>query len=297
MMKQNYFFFPAIALCILISSCNLINPAEPTPAFIHIDAITLITDPTVQGSNSSRITDAWVYIDNQLQGCYELPATFPVLAEGTHTVMIKAGIKVNGISATRAPYPFYEEYDEVVSLTKGSTLTLKPVVKYVSNIDWTSAEIWKEDFEGSGMKIDSLATSKVKMTHYSSTSSNDPLVFEGIKSGVAYVDIAHPLFEGVSSEPFILPHGDSPVFLELDYKCNHDFVVGIFAHVSGGTSSKARVINVRASETWNKIYVYMSPTVNAYGQANAYSVFFGLNNDLSVNGLYLALDNIKLVHY
>ncbi|MDF2436717.1 MAG: hypothetical protein K0Q95_1093 [Bacteroidota bacterium] len=295
-MKHTYFFFPAIILCLVLNSCNLINPGEPTPAFIHIDAISLQTDPTIQGSNSSNITDAWVYIDNELVGCYELPATFPVLYDGSHDLTIKAGIKVNGISATRAPYPFFEEYKEIISLSKGSTITVKPVVKYTSSIDWASIEIWKEDFEDNDLSIDSLATSTTKMISYQATGPDDPLVFEGNRSGVAYIDVAHPLFEGVSSEPFILPHGDSPVFLEINYKSNHDFVVGIFAHVSGGSSSKVRVINVRASDSWNKIYVYMSPTVNLYGNANAYSVFFGLHNDSGVNGLYLALDNIKLVH-
>ena len=38
------------------------------------------------------------YIENQLQGVYELPAKFPVL-ETESRIRIKAGIKNNGISS------------------------------------------------------------------------------------------------------------------------------------------------------------------------------------------------------
>jgi hypothetical protein len=96
--------------------------------------------------------------------------------------------------------------------------------------------------------------------------------------------------------PVVLPRGDSPVFLELDYKCNYDFVVGIFAHDNSG-SNQYKVINVNASPNWNKIYIYMSPTVSAATNAVDYNVFIGMLNTSGSNGLYLALDNIKLVHY
>ena len=60
---------------IFMSSCELYNPAEPTPAYIHIDKFILNTAYLTEGSNSHKITDAWVYIDDQLLGCFELPAT------------------------------------------------------------------------------------------------------------------------------------------------------------------------------------------------------------------------------
>ena len=71
-----------------------------TPAYIKINDIEL------NNSSTDKITDAWVYIENQLQGVYELPAKFPVLETGVKEIRIKAGIKNNGISSSRVFYPF-----------------------------------------------------------------------------------------------------------------------------------------------------------------------------------------------
>jgi hypothetical protein len=300
-MKNKYLFFIAfLALSSIWTSCNLYNPAEPVPAYIHIQKISVTTDASLEGSNSSKITDAWVYIDGKLVGIYELPATFPVIAEGSHQLLIKAGIKVNGISATRAPYPFYDSYKQTITLTAGTTSHVQPVVQYVSGLNWSSPNMWKEDFESSsGMTLDTSATgSDTNLYHYTIPSgTTHPNVFEGHGSGIAYIDAAHPKFEYMSSNaPFVLPRGDSPVFLEMNYKCNYDFVVGVFAHDNSG-SNQYKVINVNASPNWNKIYIYMSPTVSAATNAIDFNVFFGMLNTSGSNGLYIALDNIKLVHY
>lgn len=301
-MKHCYFHFIGlgILLCGLLSSCNLYNPAEPVPAFIHIQKIDLTTDPTVEGTSSNKITDAWVYVDGKLSGVYELPVTLPVLTEGTHEILVKAGIKVNGISATRAPYPFYESYKETVTLNAGVTTTISPLVHYVSSINWASNSIWKEDFESaSGMTLDTSASgSDTCMYHRiipAGTTSRE--VFEGTGSGIAYLDHSHSFFEYMSSgTSFALPRGDSPVFLEFNYKSNYDFVVGMFAHSGGGTV-KLKVINVHNSLEWNKIYVYLSPTISASGNATDFTLFFGMLDVEKADGLYMAIDNIKLVHY
>ena len=78
---------------------------EGIPSYIQINEIVLEDE-----SVTSNITDAWVYIDEQLQGVYELPANFPVLAEGKHKLRIKAGIKDNGIASTRVIYPLYSSF-------------------------------------------------------------------------------------------------------------------------------------------------------------------------------------------
>ena len=88
---------------VTIISCEKANIDE-MPCYININDIELEENIT------NNITDAWVYIDDNLQGVYELPANFPVLANGKHKLRIKAGIKDNGIASTRITYPFYKSF-------------------------------------------------------------------------------------------------------------------------------------------------------------------------------------------
>ena len=62
---------------VICSSCSKKDLEAEIPAYISIDDITLTTDLATQGSAAENITDAWVFINDNLVGVYELPATFP----------------------------------------------------------------------------------------------------------------------------------------------------------------------------------------------------------------------------
>src|SRR2546423_329586 len=122
------FIFSVIAL---YSSCSLFDTSEKIPSYIHIDKVNFIPgDTSVQGTASVKISDAWVFIDDQLVGAYELPATFPVQYDGTHTIKVRGGVKMNGISATRIQYPFYNFYSTQATLEPKKTITINPTAAY-----------------------------------------------------------------------------------------------------------------------------------------------------------------------
>src|SRR5689334_23258519 len=106
---QKYVYLPAALL--LMAYCNLINPDEPVPVVVACDTIGFHVTNASQGTNSSSITDMWLFVDGNLLGAFELPAHIPVLAEGSHTLTIRPGILINGIKGSRGPYPFYTSYD------------------------------------------------------------------------------------------------------------------------------------------------------------------------------------------
>src|SRR5262245_62560163 len=84
----------------VFAACEVINPEEPLPVYTRVDSIPFSITSANQGSGTSSIVDAWVYLDDQLVGAFELPARFPVLAEeGTHTLTVSPGILVNGIKS------------------------------------------------------------------------------------------------------------------------------------------------------------------------------------------------------
>lgn len=294
-MKKLY-FLSLVSVVLVFAGCELYNPKEPIPSYIRINSVNLSTLST-EGSNSQKITDVWVYVDEELIGCFELPTRFPVLKSGTHHLKIRAGIKVNGISATRAPYPFYNYYEQDINLVEGQVLELTPTFNYLSNTQFS----FIEDFEGTGhifyprpggtdtvMKITTIPAQ----------------VFEGAGSGIVGLDNNTITFFETVTDPttkYALPTAGSPVFLELNYRCDHPFSVGVYAYTvsTGGTvtnTQQFKVIDVNRSESWNKIYVYLSPVVTSSG-ANKFGVFFGcLNSDLQ-STITLQFDNIKLVHF
>ncbi len=53
-------FFLALAC---MTSCEVINPAEPVPSYIHLDSVSLKTTYITEGSALSNVSDAWIYVD------------------------------------------------------------------------------------------------------------------------------------------------------------------------------------------------------------------------------------------
>ena len=272
---------------LLLSSCELYNPAEPIPAYIHIEKFNLTTDYITEGTNSHKITDAWVYVDDQLIGCFELPATFPVITEGTHKVKIIAGIKVNGIASNRGQYPFYNPYEQDVNFEIGKAITLSPTVTYKSSTTFA----FLEDFNVSSL---TLQTTQFSDSTIQEVVSPDPTVFEGAKSMIGFTDLTRFRFECATTDSFDLPQTGEPVFLEFNYKCNHVLVVSIIAR---GTASTGQFtcLNLNPTTSWKKAYIYLTPNVSGTFTALDYKMAWGFHN-LTLDSAAVMLDNIKLVY-
>ena len=292
-MKYNYKLLIPIGLFIVLvtSSCELYNPAEPVPSYIHIQKIDLTTT-ALQGTNSNKITDAWVYVDDQLIGCFELPATFPVLYEGKHKVKVRPGIKVNGIATNRSPYPFYNNFEQDVDLQRGTIVTLSPATTYTSATVFT----FMSDFETTGVTIDTTPNRSDTTFQILYSATPDPNIFEGTHAAIAYVDAVKTRFECETVSPMVLPIGGAPVFLEFNYKCNYEFTVSLYAYGAGGGFTQFVVLHFNPSTNWNKAYVYMTPTVSGAYTASNYKIAWGMINNTGADSVALSLDNIKLIH-
>ena len=295
-MKHKYkILFPiAVFIVFITGSCEIYNPAEPIPSYIHIQKIDLAAS-TGQGTSSSKITDAWLYVDDQLIGCFELPATIPVLYEGVHDVKVRPGIKVDGIATNRAPYPFFNIVEQAVDLQKATVSYLHVTTTYTTQSVFT----FMSDFESTGVTIDTTTgkTDNPFQILYSATPSPD--IFEGTHSSIAYTDPIKSRFECETVTPLSLPGGGAPVFLEFNYKCNYQFTVSIYGFDTYGTFyGQSPVINLNPSPNWNKIYVYLTPTIStsAASGATTYKVAWGMLNNTGVSGATFSMDNIKVIN-
>jgi hypothetical protein len=114
-----------LAACLLLSvllyGCDLFeDQPEMIPGYVRIDSIRFDTDYQTQGSNRFSFKDSWVYVDNNYLGTFENPITFPVLANGSHKISIRAGIIENGVSATRSAYMKLATWDTTIGADSAS---------------------------------------------------------------------------------------------------------------------------------------------------------------------------------
>ena len=91
---------------------------------------------------------------------------------------------------------------------------------------------------------------------------------------------------------FALPHSNSNVYLEMDYKCNSEIYVGLV----GDNSQLKNAITLNPHDDWNKIYIQLAETVNSDPLSDLYKLYFKLlkTDDGSKPTAYF--DNIKLIY-
>ena len=242
------------------------------PAYIKIDEINLTNTNTTE-----NITDAWVYINDQTQGVYELPANFPVLETGKHKIRVKAGIKDNGIASTRIPYPFYTSYiEEEIELIEDQEITLIPTVNYLNDLTILT--------QGNGITINKTNNSDTSM-----------VIFEEDNYNAGFLDGSLITFEISTNELEDLPQAGAPVYLELDYKCNTEFLVGVYINYNPTVIQK-EILRVNPRENWNKIYVNLTSVISEGVNAPSFSIFIGMKRDtsLDINNIYFK--NFKIIY-
>jgi len=282
-------------MAFVLSSCSLIDPPEKIPTFIQIDDINLVVNASLEGSASEKITDAWIYVADQLVGIFELPCKVPVLIEGDREIKVYAGIKDNGISDLRVKYPFYTYYSETIDFVPGETIILNPTVNYVSTVTF-----WIEDFEDPGVKFNRQVTSDTSLVAIQSPAIN---VFEGASSGMAYLESSDIYFEVVTDETTFntFPQGGSPVYLELNYKTNVPVNIGVYATVGTAIQHLHMTINPSNEDInlaeWNKIYINLTDRVSSEINATEFDIYIGyFNTGGSAQDPQAYFDNIKVLY-
>jgi hypothetical protein len=283
---NKYSLFPLLFLLAIVF-CSSCKKNDLVPSYIHIEKITLNSTYEIDGTNSSKITDAWVYVDDDLIGIYELPATFPVLSTGSHKISVRAGVKLNGIAMSRGYYPFFETYNTTIDLQKEEIDTISPVVTYFPN-----KIQWKEDFEDAGISIVRYSDSDTSI--YKTTDPAD--AFEGSFSGVANLDATRHYMLCVSDSTLEIPQNQSPVFLEMNYKTNTYLTIGMYGKLSSGTTERIPTIVLNPTDEWKKIYINLTYTANYTVNTEGFKVFFEANKPDSLTSAKVLIDNIKLLY-
>ncbi len=276
-------------LMLMIPGCELFDDPVEIPAYITIEEIDLVNNPDLsEGSLSNYIVDAWVYVDDQLIGAFELPATFPVLHRGDKEVAVYAGVFLNGVRATRVYYPFYAPSVHQVRLTPDSITTITPVVKYDSRIKMPL----HESFELGGVLFEDGPHSLAELTKTDLSGE----VFEGNYSGKVELNKTDSMFHVISVQSYILPSAGGNVFLELDYKTEAPVMVGLYANKPGQVA-RLDVAGVLPNDEWNKVYINLTPIVFRNNDALDFRIYFTSYLPEDQKEAAVLFDNIKLIHF
>lgn len=305
-----FFLASSIFIALGFSSCKKFKGDQTVPAYIRIESISMTTDYETQGAPSTNITDAWVYINNEAIGAYELPASFPVLAKGLTEVRVDPGIKLNGIAGLRTPYPFYKPIVQEVYLVEGEEVNLNKDTLFTGSdfVPYTMSTtyydnlkfVWMEDFEDPSISLDSTSKSRTDIGRTEPANNPEAFLASYSKySGLMELDDVKYLIDVATnvdnSTGFILPKVGEYVFLEVDYKNSNYFTAGFYSR-SLSQIVQHPVININPRSEWNKIYINLTPGVSSSTDAIDFNIFFGSYKEDGVDPAWIMIDNVKLIH-
>ncbi|MCB0790517.1 MAG: hypothetical protein H6595_14215 [Flavobacteriales bacterium] len=244
------------------------------------------TNAAVEGSGSSRITDAWVYANNEALGVWQFPSDLPVLRTGPTEVKLIAAIRRNGYQDDRVQYPFYATWSGNLDLSEDGTTELQPTFQYYDDLDF-----WIEDFEEAGYAFTPSGDTVLN------TITDPTLVFEGNGSGEMYVDTGRTNVRITTADAFS-PTANTPVYLEIDYACDQEFLIG-FRYTYNGDQEDLPYLNLNATGAgpelpWKKCYVDLSGPMNILGASDR-RFYIAVQLAGGATSGRVLVDNIKLV--
>lgn len=286
-MKLLYLF---IFLGFIFSSCVKNNP---DPSWLEVNKWDLqINSSSVMytGELTENITDAWVFVDDQIIGVFEVPFKIPILKSGSVNIKIYPTVKNNGISATKKIYPFLEVYEINTELVQNQTLTLNPTTRYYSNTNF-----WVEDFEDAGVKIQDDPNTVAHLE-----TGNDPLILE-YGNNYGHVSLTSPesFWIAKTNGQLNLPKNGKDVYLEIDYYNTNSVTTGLMAAAATGNVGNTNVqLNKQdpSSIKWKKIYIELTEITSHSQSAQYFEVTFEALFDAIGSQGDIYIDNIKVVH-
>jgi len=256
-----------LSLCIFtvfgaFYGCNIINPAEEIPSILKIEKTSVETDYELEGTDKHNITDVWVFAGNEPLGVFPLPATIPILNEGSTEISIFPGVKLNNQAINRNIYEVIKSNVSSINLIPGDTSIFNPVFKYKKKdediyFDFINNFDFSNDFESQAGSVD------LKLT------TNENIVFEGERSLTLVLD---------------------------HYKIDAPITVNVIQQFYDGANISISILNIGAVNEWTKIYIPLRDAI--VGISNLYSIrlsFSGIKPP-DLNTARFSWDNIKLVH-
>ena len=276
------------SLFILVSSCVKNNP---DPSWLEVNEWQLNSNidlSGLEGELTESITNAQVYIDDQLIGIFEVPFRIPILKTGAVNVKVYPVVINNGISATKKLYPFLERYEIDAELVQNEDLVINPVTNYKSITNF-----WVEDFEDINNSIENDQTSLATLQ----LSNENLTAFNGNFYGKVVLNEVDTTWVGNTTDQLAIPKG-SECYLEIDYYVTNDLYTGLLFVSPSVISNNVNVrLNGQAPENvvWKKIYIELKELISSSPNNTQFlQTFTAFLDEGKTEGL-ICIDNIKVL--
>ncbi len=285
-------FILLLSIIFILSSCVKNNP---DPSWIEVNEWQLNSNielSGLEGELTESITNAKVYVNDDLLGIFEVPFRIPVLKSGPCNVKVYPVVINNGISATKKLYPFLNPFEIDAELIQNETLTVNPVTSYKSITNF-----WVEDFEDINNSIENDANTSLATLQL----SNENLTaFNGNFCGKVVLNQNDTTWVANTTEQLAIPKG-SECYLEIDYYVTNDLYTGLlYVNPDNTTQNNVNIrLNGQSPEDaeWKKIYIELKELVIASpNQAQFLQTFSAFLDEGDSEGL-IYIDNIKVLWY
>jgi len=280
--------FPVLLAVVAFYSCNLTRSAQPEPTYIHIDSFSF-SPSSVSGVTTHEITSVWAYYNNNPIGTFDLPATIPVIANGSGVLELSPGITIDGLNALTGAYPFYQIDTFSFTAQPGKIINHEAHTQFYDDVviktiaDFTISNefyLWKQGGQ--------VPITRPLVDSETEGGNNGQL-------GSIYITAAGDSSVDSSALAFPIPSGSA--FIELDYTCDMSFSIGLQANIVGGISaSPFYFVGVFPSGQWQKMYVNVADFAAQY-KAESYNLYIKAVLPPGQAAGRVLLDNIQLVAY
>ncbi|HEX5624991.1 MAG TPA: hypothetical protein VFX48_03160 [Saprospiraceae bacterium] len=267
-------------------ACDL--EEEPAASYLYIQPFQFAIRPG-EGTAHHKVSDAWVFVNGEFAGAYELPVWLPVLAKGPSDILILPGFRINGSITNNARFQLAENFSVNVDLTPEETDTIRPVTAYQSGLVFP----FVEDFEGNHF----LSNDRDGDAETNILLSNTTEAFEGQNSGVIELTAQHPRLVAEYLIEQAIPKSADPILLELSFKSDIPFSIGFFGYNDQLGQENLLYGTVLPKQDWTKIYFDFREIINqSNSQKFRLALSAGFNADTAKTVQRILIDNFKVVH-
>jgi hypothetical protein len=270
---------------------------NPEPSWIEVTGWTLLSNTSLSGDEGElthNFSDAWVYINDEVVGVFEVPFRIPILKTGSCTIKLYPTVRNNGIAATKKIYPFMEFFQVTTELIQNQTTTINPVTKYNSMSQFSI-----EDFEDPlnlNLMVDQN-TSAIKSTP---TSNIDLQSFNGNFYGRIQLNPIDSTWIASTQNQLAIAKGRE-AYLEVDYYNTNSLATGVIYIKPDNTTQNNPNYGMQTQDItsvkWKKIYIDLKELIGySPNGSNFLQSFIAKLDEGKIEG-EIRLDNIKVVYF